>query len=231
MEDCKDYKISKNYTPLCVRNELNNRALREIHYSERIKNRKKRRKKEVGKGKLHINSKLMKNMKKTKCFIEEMMNLSYNECGIIARLRTEHIDLNLYNSVIFASGEQTDPKCDGSCCFYETVRHYLIDCNQWHVEREDMFWELKQIDVRFEKEKNRNNIMRVLFPHLYQKKPHKLENIMIRVKILKSVCKFVSRTQRFKSVCFPLSLISCFWSVILLFLTLFDSFLFAFCFF
>ena len=40
--------------------------------------------------------------------------------------------------------------------------------------------------------------MRVLFPHLYQKKPHRLENIMIRVKILKSVCKFVSRTQRFK---------------------------------
>ena len=161
----------------------------------KIENEKKRNKK-TAKGENMVGSKLMIEMNKTKCFIEEMKNLTFNECGIISRLRSEHIDLNLYNNVIYSNGNQTDPNCE-NCNFYETVRHYLIDCERWDVQRADMFYKLSEIDEKFKLEKNRNNIMRLLFPHLYQKRPHKPEKIQQRVKIIRLVCKFVSETKRF----------------------------------
>ena len=196
MLDCNNLQISKNYTPLCVRNEMNNRALTELFEIERKTENKKKRDKKQKKGVPMIQSKLMKDMKKTKCFIEEMQNMSFSECGIISRLRTEHIDLNLYNSVIYAADSKTDPNCE-VCDMYETVRHYLLLCDKWDLERADMFYKLSEIDSQFLIEKNRFNILRLLFPHLYQKRPHKLDNILIRVKILKCICEFVRKTKRF----------------------------------
>ena len=185
----------ENIMPLNVRNEINNKWLEREYYEERDRNRKNRIKVREEKGKNGVKSKLMSKLKKTKHLINEMSFLSRSETGVITRLRTEHIDLNVYNSVIYAKGTKTEMNCE-ECGRYETVRHYLLDCNKYEKERDVFINELKDISVEFEKETN-VNVMRILFNYKYQKKPYERDNIEIRVAILRAVCRYVAKTRRF----------------------------------
>ena len=56
-----------------------------------------------------------------------MSFLSRSETGVITRLRTEHIDLNVYNSVIYAKGTKTEMNCE------ECGRYELFDTIYWIV--------------------------------------------------------------------------------------------------
>ena len=194
-EDVEEGDWDENIMPLNVRNEMNNKWLEREFYEERERKIKRKIKKMQEKGRNRIKSKLMSDLDKTKHFISEMPFLSRSETGVITRLRTEHIDLNVYNNVIYAKGTQTDMNCE-ECARYETVRHYLLDCKRYDVQRKEFIDELKNISVEFEKETNLN-VMRILFNYKYQKKPFKKENIEIRVEILKAVCKYVAKTKRF----------------------------------
>ena len=194
-EDVKEGDWDENIMPLNVRNEINNKWLDREYYEERERKRKSKIKKMEEKGRKRIQSKLMSKLNKSKHFINEMPFLSRSETGVITRLRTEHIDLNVYNNVIFAKGTQTEMNCE-ECGRYETVRHYLLDCEKYESQRQEFINELKNISMEFEKENN-INIMRILFNYKYQKKPYKQENIEIRVEILKAVCKYVAKTKRF----------------------------------
>ena len=126
----------------------------------------------------------------------EKVFLWYSEIGIITRLRSEHIKLNLYNSVMCGN-------CDSFCNYcrklevLETVRHFLIDSPKYEKQRNEMRQALIEIDINFKNEKN-FNARRLLFPHWYQKNPGKIEKLYDRVNILKLVCQYVSSTLRFK---------------------------------
>ena len=194
-ENLENGDFNENIVPLSVRNEWNNKWLEKEYKWEKRQKRKEKIKRATQLGKKRIKSKIMRKIKKCKHFVKEMALMSRSETGVITRLRTEHIDLNVYNNIIFAKGTQTSMNCN-ECKRYETVRHYLLDCKKYKQQRKDLIEELKDISDEFVIRKNQN-VRRILFNFKYQEKPYELENIEIRVKILKAVCKYVAKTERF----------------------------------
>ena len=108
-------------------------------------------------------------------------------------LRSEHIELNVHNNVIFGD---CDPNCD-ECEVFETVRHFLIDCNKYIEQRKELRKKLIEVDRVFKSNKN-FNAKRILFYHKYQ--PNRNSDIALdnRIKILKYICSYVHETRRFK---------------------------------
>ena len=196
----KDGTISNNYIPLIIQNEINNTKIKKKFKKKRDENRMEKRKEAKLNNELRVNSNLYTNVLKSgsKYVKREKAFLWHSETGIITRLRSEHIKLNLYKSAIYGD-------CDGYCdyCydedekFYETVRHYLIDCPKYTKQRAKLREELIKINDCFGDNK-KFNARRLLFPHWYQKQPGKLDKLYERVNILKLVCQYVSGTQRFK---------------------------------
>ena len=86
--------------------------------------------------------------------------LSYCESAIIAQLRSEHIGLGLYNHVIFHEGDGNCKECE----VYETVRHFLIDCERFSEQRKELRKKLIDLNQCYEKDKC-FNAKRILFPH------------------------------------------------------------------
>ena len=129
----------------------------------------------------------------SKCVVKEKEFLSYYESAIISMLRSEHIELNLYNNVIFGN---CDPNCD-ECEIYETVRHFLIDCNKYIEQRKDLRKKLTGVNRFFRNNKN-FNAKKILFYHKYQSNRNSDDALDERIKILKYICSFVYETQRFK---------------------------------
>ena len=88
----------------------------------------------------------------------------------------------------------------------ENVEHYLLECQNYNVERQNMFYILSIITSYFNNNINRN-ILSLLFPHLWQshlnwkeeryKELMKL-NLMQRVNILKEIYFFVNNSETFK---------------------------------
>ena len=177
-------------------NQLNNEKIEKYYYKKQKKDYKKRKKKREKKGKLSVNSKYMNGMKPGKCFIKEFNELSRSESSIISKLRTEHIELNKYTNIVYAKGEQTSPMC--SCGKEEeTVKHYLMKCENYNEQRKEM-WDTMELIDEFYKEKSNRTIRRLLFYYKYQQKSHLKEKILIRVNLIKEIIKFIIKTKRFE---------------------------------
>ena len=116
----------------------------------------------------------------------ELKRLSKKEAAIIFQLRSGHIELNLYNSVW---DNNIDPNC-ATCDTLETVKHFLIDCDDYDLKRAQLRMELIKINKRFEKDSN-FNVICILFPHVFQGKPYRDRQIDDRIRILKLVCDYV----------------------------------------
>ena len=190
----KNGKISNNDTPLIVQKEINDRKIEKFFYGKRDESKENKREEARKMGRLRVNSNLigMMNRKGAKYIKNELKRLDRKEAGIIFQLRSEHIELNLYNSIF---GNEVDANCD-VCNTLETVKHYLIDCEKYRLQRTQLVMELIKINKRFEKEKN-VNIISLLFPHTFQGKPYKERQLDDRIRILKLVCDYVLQTKRF----------------------------------
>ena len=129
MIDDQHNSISDNDIPLSVQFEINNKKLKKTYLEQREEERLMKKRKAKEQGMLAVNSNLYQGVLKngSKCVVKEKEYLTYHESAIITMLRSEHIELNLYNCVIFGDG---DANCD-ECEVFETVRHYLIDCTKY----------------------------------------------------------------------------------------------------
>ena len=136
---------------------------------------------------------------------EDTMQCSKINSNIINKLRTEHCNLNNYESFYYKgeSANCTNPQCN---CI-ETVSHYLIDCPLFDQYRNKMRNSLCKIDNRFNNSQY-FNAMEILFPHRWQINPSKddknykqimSKNRDIRVKIIDCICEYVIDTKRFDS--------------------------------
>ena len=190
----KDGDISNSDVPLIVQKEINDRKVEKYYYENRDEEREQKRDDARNEGRLRVNSNLIAMMKRkgSKHVKNELKRLNRKEAAIIFQLRSEHIELNLYNSVW---DHAIDPNCD-TCGTLETVKHYLIDCERFEVQRLQLRMELIKINKRFEKDKH-FNIICILFPHVFQGKPYRDRQIDDRIKILKLVCDYVLQTKRF----------------------------------
>ena len=201
--DRHDHYIRNNDIPLIVQNEINKRKIRKMRKEEREIERKEKENEARRNNKKRVGSTLygpiLDNEKNgSKHVLNEKKYLSFCQTAIIARLRSEHIELNKYNNIIYRRGEQTSDKCE-FCNQIETVSHFIRDCNKFIVLRNVMIDELREYNSEFNlfDNNNRINVRNLLFPHDDQKDARKIENILKRVKILKTVCKFVINTGRF----------------------------------
>ena len=186
--------ISNEDVPLIVQKEINDRKIEKFYYNKRDEERERKREIAREEGRLRVNSNLigLMNRKGGKHLKNELKRLNKKEAAIIFQLRSEHIELNLYNSVWDHS---IDPNCS-TCDTLETVKHYLIDCVDYEIQRLQLRLELIKINKRFEKDKN-FNVICVLFPHVFQGKPYRERQIDDRIRILKLVCDYVQQTGRF----------------------------------
>ena len=162
---------------------------------QREEERLKKKRNARDQGILAVNSNLYQGVLKngSKCVVKEKEYLTYYESAIITMLRSEHIELNLYNCVIFGNGDANCEECD----VYETVRHFLIDCTRYTQQRKVLRNKLIEVDKFFDDNKN-FNAKRILFFHKYQANRNGENEINKRVKILKYVCSYVFETRRFK---------------------------------
>lgn len=204
--DAIDGCISKNDIPLVVQNEINKVKIKEMVKKEAEAERKAKEETARLKGKKRIGSTLYDPILTTnpKHVLREKKYLSYCESAIIARLRSEHIELNKYCSIIYATGEQTSPYCDycnigvkeDKDKVEETVTHFICDCKQFNIERQAMKDEIRCL-CDWIVEDDKINIRKLLFPHWAQEKPGKPQSVIERIKILRIVCKYVIKTGRF----------------------------------
>ena len=199
-EKCGD--ISNNDVPLIVQNEINRIEIKKMRKEEKERIRKAKIQIAKEKKKKRIGSTLYESFldDKSKHCRNEKKYLSFNQSAIMLRLRSEHIELNKYNNVIYAKGEQTSDKCD-YCDQIETVEHFICHCEKFSVLRNVMIDELKQFDsdINCIDNNGKIKIKRLLFPHAFQDKAYLKENILKRVKQLKIVCNFVKNTGRFNN--------------------------------
>ena len=195
MEMDKNGNISCNEIPLIVQKEINDRLIEKYYYSKRDDEKENKREIARQEGRLRVNSNLigMMNRKGSKHLKNELKRLNRRESSIIFQLRSEHIELNLYNNVW---DNAVDPNCE-KCETLETVKHYLIDCEKYEVQRMQLRMELIKINKRFKKDKH-FNVICILFPHVFQGKPYRERQIDDRIRILKLVCDYVMQTGRFK---------------------------------
>ena len=186
--------IRRNEIPLAVQIDMNNRKVKEQYLKDRERERIAKKRKAHDEGRLAVNSNLYQGVLRrgSKYVVKEKYFLTFYETAIISRLRSEHIELNLYNSVIFGN---CDPNCD-ECELYETVRHFLIDCTKYSEQRLELRRKLIEINKCF-KDDIWFTAKRLLFYHKYQGNPGKMENVLDRVRILKLVCSYVCMTKRF----------------------------------
>ena len=194
--DYNNDSISNNEVPLIVQCEINDAMINDHYYEKRERLEELKRNARERKGKQSINSSLYDGIRRTKYLKREKAYMSFNETAIIVRLRTEHIELNKYNNIIYAYGKQTDSKCN-ECKVDETVTHFICKCKRYANQRKWLYDELCKCNSAFRNKNEVLDIKRLLFPHQYQGKPGKHENLMMRIKILKLVCKYVSMTKRF----------------------------------
>jgi hypothetical protein len=134
---------------------------------------------------------------------EEIFNLNYYENEIITKLRCEHINLNNYINYYF---KNCSNYCNNQKCHQkETVTHYIMDCLEYETLRNEMRTELCKIDPLFNNEEF-FTIDNILFPHIWINQPTKEEanykliwknNKWKRLKILRTVVKFVIKSKRF----------------------------------
>ena len=191
--------ISENDIPLSVQKEINKNFLKIQNERKRKEKRESDEKKARDKGKKRIGSCLYEShlVYGSKHVFNEKKYLSFNQAAIIARLRSEHIELNYYTSIIHRKGEKTTENC--TCCHVpETVTHFLIECRDYTIERNALIDELREISDELIDNNNKIKVKRILFYHCYQESPRKQESLMERVKILRAVCNYVVRTKRFE---------------------------------
>ena len=158
-------------------------------------------------------------MKRSNLMRNELKHLSQKEGEIINKLRTEQINLNYYKYYFHEKRKKREEqRTDGSCIHCnrrENVSHFILECefqldviksNKIKIARNNLFAELRKHTIFFRNGFNRT-IENILFPHYWQLRPdwkdpmrkEKIEtNLMIRVKILKSIVKFVIASERFK---------------------------------
>ena len=196
LEIDKDGIISNNDIPLIIQKEINDRKIETYYYENRDEERERKRDEARNEGRLRVNSNLigMMNRKGSKHLKNELKRLNKKEASIIFQLRSEHIELNLYNSVW---DDNIDPNC-ATCGTLETVKHFLIDCDDYELQRIQLRMELIKINKRFEKDEN-FNVVCILFPHVFQGKPYRERQVEDRIKILKLVCDYVLQTGRFEN--------------------------------
>ena len=180
-------------------NRNNNKKLDKKYIEERKEYEKQEKLKRERKNERSINSTLMKNMKKTKHMMKEMLQLSRCESAVLARLRTEHIELNKYKNIVKTSKLHSNTVNCEKCNSVETVKHYLINCKRFKKQREEMWIAIEMIDEFFKNKYNRT-INNLLFYYKKQEKPHLKNKIDIRVNIIKEILKFVVNTQRFEKI-------------------------------
>ena len=163
---------------------------------ERKEKREKEKEKARDEQRLRVNSNFCDCIigKGSKHVYREKECLEFIETAMITRMRTEHIELNLYKYVIFGIG---DGNCD-LCECYETVRHFLCDCKKYDQERKILRDELLKYNKIY-KHKQFFNAKRILFPHLNQREKKKQWNVDKRVMILKNVCLYMAMTRRFEN--------------------------------
>ena len=139
--------------------------MEKYYYDKRDKERERKRDEARNEGRLRVNSNLigMMNRKGSRHLKNEFKRLSKSEASLIFQLRSEHIELNLYNSVW---NDSIDPNCV-TCDTLETVKHFLIDCDDYILQRSQLRMELIKINKRFEKDEN-FNVTCILFPHVFQ---------------------------------------------------------------
>ena len=84
---------------------------------------------------VRVNSNLYTNILESgsKYVKQEKALVLQSETGIITRLRSKHIRLNLYNNVIYGDGDRYCDNCSDEKIL-ETVRHYLIDCVKYNKQ-------------------------------------------------------------------------------------------------
>ena len=97
----KNGEISKKEVSLMVQKEINDRMIEKYYYSKREEEREEKREIARQEGRLRVNSNLigMMNRKGGKHLKNELKRLNKKESSIIFQLRSERIELNLYNSV------------------------------------------------------------------------------------------------------------------------------------
>ena len=145
--------------------------------------------------------------------IDEYKFLKANEASTINKLRTEHINLNSYTNYYFGKKDAKNDFKNRLCkhCTssptIESVNHYLFECKKYSKERKKMHKKLRRINKIF-KNKIALTFKNILFPHTWQDelnqknenyKYKKIENIKIRIEILRIVKQYVNETERFNS--------------------------------
>ena len=143
----------------------------------------------------------------SKYFLEEFKFLTGEESMFINQLRTEHIFLSDYACNFFPKLYKHHGYClECNNNHIESVKHYLLKCNKFEIQRNKLRKALRQINKRF-REEIHFNITEILFPHTWQYKPNRddhninlilKQNLGVRIAILREVIKYVKLTKRFK---------------------------------
>ena len=138
----------------------------------------------------------------SKIFHHEMKKLDGKKVEIISKLRTEHIALNGYAKKILNKPSDRCPDCHT----IETVKHFMMDCEKFKKERDEMRLKLIKVNHEFNHEQF-FDIKNILFPHLWVElpDPEEKENYKekwneatnTRVKILQIVIDYFNETNRF----------------------------------
>ena len=138
----------------------------------------------------------------SKLFKSELNHLNGFDIELIMKLRTEHISLMGYSKHILGHISGDCP----SCGVTETVTHFICDCMNFQLQRDDMRTQLARIDNLFNDEQFFDNIQHILFPHTWVELPDPDDEeykekwkdaTKKRASILRIVCQYVKNTNRF----------------------------------
>ena len=196
VENSNNNYIKNNQQTLAIINQINNEKIEKYYKQKQRKDYKIKKQKRERNNKLSINSRYMKNRKVGKHFIKEYNQLTRSEVSVITRLRTQHIELKSYTNIIYAKDEQTNILCDCGKC-NETVFHYLMECENYNNERNEM-WETIELIDEYYKSKTNRTIRKLLFYYKYQEKAHLRARIDVRVNIIKEIIRYIINTKRFE---------------------------------
>ena len=140
-----------------------------------------------------------------KCLLNDMRGLTSLDARIISKLRTETAYLALYLKHYVGVGDGICKNCNSNC--FETVSHYLLECDKYNVQRIKWRRKMSKID-RFLSLPQHFDAIIILFPHYWQISPTRMDknykekmktNEKIRCNLLESICTFVKETKRFEN--------------------------------
>ena len=87
----------------------------------------------------------------------------------------------------------------------ESVKHFLLKCPKYNIQRHRLKKKLRKITIWF-KDEIHFNLTSILFPHTWQTQPDSddlnrktkfVTNIHVRILVFRAVMEFVNSTKRF----------------------------------